>query len=124
MPELSKISVQCIDTAHILCYNKYQTATKGADLVNTETINLSIRMERDLKEQAERLFAELGMNMTTALNIFVRQSVRQGKIPFEISLNRPNAETMAALREIADMRSGKIPKQSLSVAEFVKEMDE
>jgi DNA-damage-inducible protein J len=90
--------------------------------MNTDTINLSIRMERELKEQAESLFSELGMNMTTALNIFVRQSVRQGKIPFEISLNIPNAETAAALREIRDMRGGKIPKQSSSVADFVAEM--
>jgi DNA-damage-inducible protein J len=78
-------------------------------------------MERELKEQAENLFSELGMNMTTALNVFVRQSVRQGKIPFEISLNNPNAETIAALQEIKDMRTGKIPKQTLSVADFVKE---
>jgi DNA-damage-inducible protein J len=92
--------------------------------MNTSTINLSIRMERDLKEKAECLFSELGMNMTTALNIFVRQSVRQGKIPFEISLVRSNTETVEALREIADMRSGKIPKQTASVDEFVKEMGE
>jgi DNA-damage-inducible protein J len=92
--------------------------------MNTDTINLSIRMEKELKEQAESLFSELGMNMTTALNVFVRQSVRQGKIPFEISLNRPNAETVEALREIRDMRSGKIPKQSSSVADFVREMGE
>ncbi|MCL1873331.1 MAG: type II toxin-antitoxin system RelB/DinJ family antitoxin [Clostridiales bacterium] len=90
--------------------------------MSTDTVNLSIRMERNLKEQAETLFSELGMNMTTALNIFVRQSVRQGKIPFEISLNRPNAETVDALREIRDMRSGKILKQSSSVADFVREM--
>jgi DNA-damage-inducible protein J len=92
--------------------------------MNTDTINLSIRMERELKEQAERLFSEHGMNMTTALNVFVRQSVRQGKIPFEITLSRPNAETVAALQEIADMRSGKIPKQTTSVADFIKEMDD
>jgi DNA-damage-inducible protein J len=90
--------------------------------MNAETINLSIRMDKELKEQAENLFSELGMNMTTALNIFVRQSVRQGKIPFEISLNKPNAETLAALLEIEDMRAGRIPKQSSSVADFVKEM--
>ncbi len=64
-----------------------------------DTTNLSIRMDKALKEQADRLFSELGMNMTTALNIFVRQSVRQGKIPFEISLNVPNAGTIAAMEE-------------------------
>ena len=90
--------------------------------MNGETINLSIRMDKEIKEKAENLFSELGMNMTTALNIFVRQSIRQGKIPFEISLNQPNPETMAAIREIEDMRTGKIPKQSSSVADFVNKM--
>jgi DNA-damage-inducible protein J len=79
-------------------------------------------MDKTLKEQAENLFSELGMNMTTALNVFVRQSVRQGKIPFEISLNKPNAETLAALKEIEDMRAGIIPKQASSIADFAKEM--
>ena len=87
--------------------------------MNTETVNFSIRMERELKERAESLFSELGMNMTTAFNIFVRQSVRQGKIPFEITLNKPNPETLAVLREIEDMRAGIIPKQTMSVADFV-----
>jgi len=92
--------------------------------MNGETVNLSIRMDKELKEQAENLFSELGMNMTTALNIFVRQSVRQGKIPFEISLHGQNTETLAALQEIADMKAGKIPKHSMSVADFVKTMND
>jgi len=52
-------------------------------------------MDKNLKEQAENLFSELGMNMTTAFTVFVRQSVRQGKIPFEISLNARESETEA-----------------------------
>ena len=63
------------------------------------TTNISIRMDSDLKTQAEALFGELGMNITTAFNIFVRQAVREGKIPFDISLNQPNRETLAALME-------------------------
>jgi len=51
-----------------------------------ETTNLSIRIDRDLKEDADRVFNALGMNLTTAITVFVRQSVRQKKIPFEISL--------------------------------------
>ena len=57
-----------------------------------ETTNINIRMDKALKEQAESLLSELGMNMTTAFNVFLRQAVRQGKIPFEISLNQPNNE--------------------------------
>lgn len=63
------------------------------------TTNISIRMDSVLKEQADSLFNELGMNITTAFNIFVRQSVREGRIPFDISLNQPNARTIAAMRE-------------------------
>ena len=47
-----------------------------------------------MKAQADALFTELGMNLTTAFNIFVRQSLREGGIPFEVRLERPkNKET-------------------------------
>ena len=51
-----------------------------------ETTNLSIRIDRDLKDEADQVFSALGMNLTTAITIFVRQAVRQKKIPFEIAL--------------------------------------
>lgn len=51
-----------------------------------ETTNLNIRIDKELKEQAEIFFNELGLNMSSAFNIFVRQSLRQGKIPFELSI--------------------------------------
>ncbi len=63
------------------------------------TTNISIRMDADLKAQADTLFNELGMNLSTAFNIFIRQSLREGRIPFDISLNQPNTETIAAMQE-------------------------
>ena len=63
------------------------------------TTNVSIRMDSDLKAQAEKLFAELGMNLTTAFNIFVRQSLRTGGIPFDITVKKPNEDTIAAVIE-------------------------
>ncbi len=63
------------------------------------TTNISIRMDSELKAQADRLFGELGMNLTTAFNIFVRQFLREGRIPFDISLNQPGGETAAAMLE-------------------------
>ena len=63
------------------------------------TTNISIRMDTDLKAEADALFSELGMNMTTAFNIFVRQAIREGGIPFEVKLDRPNKETAAAMLE-------------------------
>jgi DNA-damage-inducible protein J len=50
----------------------------------SKTINVNIRIEENLKQQAEQLFSDLGMNMTTAINVFIRQSVSYGGIPFEI----------------------------------------
>ena len=63
------------------------------------TTNVSIRMDTELKAQADELFAELGMNLSTAFNIFVRQSLREGGIPFELRTDRPNKETIAAMLE-------------------------
>lgn len=67
--------------------------------MNGSTTNITIRMDANLKVQAEALFNELGMNLSTAFNIFVRQSLREGAIPFKIHLERPNAETIAAMEE-------------------------
>lgn len=63
------------------------------------TTNINIRMDSDLKAQADALFGELGMNLSTAFNIFVRQSIRDGGIPFEITLNQPSKDTIAAMME-------------------------
>ena len=51
------------------------------------TTSVTIRMDDQLKRQAEKLFEELGMNMTTAFTVFTKAAVRQGKIPFEIAID-------------------------------------
>ena len=56
-------------------------------------------MDSELKKQADLLFEELGMNITTAFNIFMRQTLREGRIPFDISINNPNKKTVAAMLE-------------------------
>ncbi|GEQ23276.1 DNA-damage-inducible protein J [Clostridium butyricum] len=54
----------------------------------SKTINVNIRMDEELKKQAEQLFNELGMNMTTAFNVFIRQAIRTGGIPFEVTTRK------------------------------------
>ena len=73
----------CFLRANGVYYNCQQ---KGVDRMARNTTNISIRMDADLKAQADALFTELGMNLTTAFNIFVRQSLREGGIPFEVRL--------------------------------------
>lgn len=92
--------------------------------MSNETTNINIRMDKALKEQAESLFSELGMNMTTAFNIFLRQSVRQGKIPFEVSLNVPNAMTLAAMEEAERISRDPNTKKYSSFSELLAEVNE
>lgn len=61
--------------------------------------NLNIRTDKAVKEAAENIFAELGLNMTTAVNMFLRQTIRENGIPFSLKLNTPNEITMAAITE-------------------------
>ena len=62
-----------------------------------KNVNVTLRVDEDLKKQADLLFSELGLNLTTAFNIFLRQSVREQQIPFRVSRNVPNAVTLAAM---------------------------
>lgn len=66
---------------------------------NSMSTNLNIRIDKKIKDQAEIIFAELGLNMTTAINMFLRTVVREKKIPFELKLEKPNEITAAAIKE-------------------------
>ncbi|MCL2760127.1 MAG: type II toxin-antitoxin system RelB/DinJ family antitoxin [Desulfuromonadales bacterium] len=83
----------------------------------SETTNLNIRIDKELKEQAENFFSELGLNMSSAFNIFVRQSLRQGKIPFELSIVADpfySHANMAVLRKsIKEANKGKVVTKTL-----------
>ena len=61
--------------------------------------NICIRLDKDLKNQFDYLCNEFGLNMTTAINMFIKAVVRENKIPFEISANVPNAETIKAIED-------------------------
>ena len=63
------------------------------------TTNLNIRTDKEIKEAAEYIFNELGISMTTAINMFLRQTIRTNGIPFELKLNTPNEITLAAVEE-------------------------
>ena len=88
------------------------------------TVNMSIRMDTELKKQADAMLSDIGLNMTTAMNMFLRQVVRQGRIPFEIATDIPNSETLAAMKEVDDMINGKIPaKKYTSTDELFKDLE-
>lgn len=63
------------------------------------TTNLNIRTDKEVKDQAELIFSELGLNMTTAINIFLRTTIRENGIPFQLKLDVPNTTTADAIEE-------------------------
>jgi DNA-damage-inducible protein J len=90
-----------------------------------ETTNLNIRIDKELKKQAEVFFNELGLNMSSAFNIFVRQSLRQGKIPFELSIvSDPfySSTNIAVLRQsIQEANDGKFITKTLDELRAMEE---
>ena len=79
------------------------------------TTSVTIRMDESLKKQAEVLFEEMGLNMTTAINIFTKAVVRQGKIPFEIAVDPFFTESnIQALRNsVKEANEGKLTAHDL-----------
>ena len=83
---------------------------------------INIRVDEKLKKDSEKIIDELGMNMTTAITIFLKAVVRNNGIPF--SLEIPNEETLRAIKEIEDISSGKVKaKKYSSVAELREDLD-
>lgn len=87
------------------------------------TANINIRMDANLKKQFEAFCADMGMTMTTAINIFARKAVRENRIPFEISGDVPNAKTQEAIREVKQMKADPtLGKTYTDVDEMMKEL--
>lgn len=70
-----------------------------------KTTNLNIRVDEELKSKAEAIFNELGLNMSTAMNIFLRYSVRYGGIPFDLRIEKPNEQTQSAIDDVDNNRN-------------------
>ena len=69
----------------------------------SNSTNLNIRVDSNLKKNAEDLFKRLGLNMSSAINVFLTQSVKEQAIPFEICENKPNKKLLKALKEVEKM---------------------
>ncbi len=58
----------------------------------SKTVNFSVRMDTEVKKQCEEIYGQLGVNLTTAINVFLRQSIRSKGFPFEVRLYSPTPE--------------------------------
>ena len=85
-------------------------------------VSTNISLDADLKRQSQELLSDLGLDLTTAITIFLRQTVREQGIPFKISRDQPNAETMAAMEEYEEMK--RHPENYKHYSSFREAIDE
>ena len=86
------------------------------------TTNINVRVDSTLKQEAEALFNDLGLNMSSAINMFLRSAINHDGIPFEVKRSVPNMETKAALDEYEDMK--KNPGNYKRYSSFDEALDE
>lgn len=85
--------------------------------------NLNIRTDADIKLSAENIFEQLGLNMSTAVNMFLRQVIIQGGIPFLVKLDVPNEETAAAIAQGRALKKDKNAKSYKNTDELRAALD-
>ena len=88
-----------------------------------KSTNLNIRIDSELKNDAEDLFKRLGLNISSAINVFLTQSVREQAIPFEIREDRPNKDLIKALKEVEKMEKNPEKYKSYNnIDELIEEL--
>lgn len=85
-------------------------------------VSTNISLDPELKEKAIKLFSNFGLDLSTAITLFLSQSVREEKIPFEIRMNIPNQKTIESLKEKEAMKDKKKYKRYDSFEEIIKEI--
>ena len=84
------------------------------------TTSMNIRTDSEIKKQAEELFAEFGLNMTTAVNMFLRQAIRERSIPFELTLITPPTKKKGTINNRATLNDDEKKHR----AEYLKQLNE
>jgi len=87
------------------------------------TTNVTMRIDEELKKQLQELVSNLGLDMTTFFTMSAKQAVREQRIPFEVSMNVPNEETLAAFEEVRRMKEDpSLGKSYTDVDEMMREL--
>ncbi len=87
-------------------------------------VSTNINLDLELKKSAQELFADFGLDMTTAITMFLRQSVREQRIPFEIRREIPNKKTLEAMEEAMRISRNDSVKSYSTIEELKKALEE
>ena len=89
-----------------------------------KTANINLRIDPDIKAQAEAVYSNFGISVTDAINVFLHASIMEGGFPFQPKQPKYNQETLAAIQEARDIMKGKNQaKRYPSFAEFMANID-
>lgn len=83
---------------------------------------LTVRMDENVKKDLQDLLKDLGLDVTTYVNMAAKQAIREQRIPFEVSRDKINSETLEAFKEVEEMK--KNPKIGKSYADVDTMMQE
>ena len=89
----------------------------------TQNKNFTVRLDARVKDDAEKLFADLGMTLSGALNIFLHQALIVQGLPFEVRKKHPNQTTLAAMREAKRLLDDPQAKRFSSVEELMEDLE-
>lgn len=81
--------------------------------------SVTIRMNRMVKQQAKKLFSDLGIDMSSAINMFIKQALSKNGLPFEVS-KKPNKTTLSA---IEDANDGKLEGNFQNTSELLNSLN-
>ena len=90
----------------------------------TNTTHFTVCIDSDIKKQCETMYGELGIDLNTAINVFLHQSLRVGGFPFDVRMEQPNKETMAAMLEAERIARDPSVKRYSDVEEALRALKE
>ncbi len=87
------------------------------------TSNYTIRLDTELRKEAEALFADLGMSLATAFQIFLKQAIQEQGLPFPVKKKQPNKVTLAAMKEALELAESPDAKTYSSASELIEDLE-
>lgn len=92
-------------------------------MARPKTSNFTVRLDSQLKADAENLFSDLGMNLSTAFNVFLHQALIVQGLPFQLKRKQPNMTTIAAMKEAIELANDPNAKTFSSIKELMEDLE-
>jgi len=92
-------------------------------MATAKTTNFTVRLDPQVKDDAEKLFADLGLNLSSAFNIFLHQALITQGLPFHVQRKQPNKATLAAMKEAIELANDPNTKTFSSIKELMEDLE-